>query len=134
METRLDTLHAQGVDRSQLLAASISALGGSADAMTEALRTGEAMATRTIGTTESLLIALDLEGVAVSTGSACSSGSLEPSHVLRAMGLPGGRTRNSLRFSLGPTTTAEEIDFVAGRLPALVTRLRALTRAPLGAR
>jgi hypothetical protein len=59
VETRLDTLHAQGVDRSQLLAASISALGGSADAMTEALRTGEAMATRTIGTTESLLIALD---------------------------------------------------------------------------
>ncbi len=59
VEARLDTLHAQGVDRSQLLAASISALGGSADAMTEALRTGEAMATRTIGTTESLLIALD---------------------------------------------------------------------------
>ncbi|GAA0665888.1 hypothetical protein FHT00_000851 [Sphingomonas insulae] len=59
VETRLDTLHTQGVERSQLLAASISALGGSADAMTEALRTGDAMATRTIGTTESLLIALD---------------------------------------------------------------------------
>ena len=59
VETRLDTLHEQGVDRSQMLAASISALGGSADAMTEALRAGEAMATRTIGTTESLLIALD---------------------------------------------------------------------------
>ncbi len=56
---RLDALHAQGIDRSQMLAASISALGGSADAMTEALRTGDAMATRTIGTTESLLIALD---------------------------------------------------------------------------
>src|SRR6185436_20119739 len=54
---------------------------------------------------ESLLIALDLEGVAVSTGSACSSGSLEPSHVLRAMGLAHARTRNSLRFSLGPGTT-----------------------------
>ena len=56
---KLDALHRQGIDRSQMLAASISALGGSADAMTEALRTGDAMATRTIGTTESLLIALD---------------------------------------------------------------------------
>ncbi|SEN21322.1 hypothetical protein SAMN05192583_2254 [Sphingomonas gellani] len=59
VEGRLDTLHRQGVERSQMLAASISALGGSADAMTEALRAGETMATRTIGTTESLLIALD---------------------------------------------------------------------------
>ncbi|USU12894.1 hypothetical protein NF701_03275 [Sphingomonadaceae bacterium OTU29THOMA1] len=59
VESRLDILHTQGNERSQLLAASISALGGSADAMTEALRAGDAMATRTIGTTESLLIALD---------------------------------------------------------------------------
>lgn len=59
VENRLAALHHQGIDKSQLLAASISALGGSADAMTEALRAGEAMATRTIGTTESLLIALD---------------------------------------------------------------------------
>jgi cysteine desulfurase len=79
---------------------------------------------------ESLLIALDLEGVAVSTGSACSSGSLEPSHVLRAMGLPHARTRNSLRFSLGPETTIEEIDFVTGILPNLVARLRTINRAP----
>ncbi len=77
---------------------------------------------------ESLLIALDLEGVAVSTGSACSSGTLEASHVLRAMGLPNARARNSLRFSLGPTTTAEEVDFVAGVLPRLVARLRTLGR------
>ncbi len=69
---------------------------------------------------ESLLIALDLEGVAVSTGSACSSGSLEPSHVLRAMGLPQARARNSLRFSLGPATTAADVDLVAGTLPRLV--------------
>jgi len=77
---------------------------------------------------ESLLIALDLDGVAISTGSACSSGSLEPSHVLRAMGLAHARTRNSLRFSLGPSTTADEIDYVAGRLPALVSKLRGVTR------
>ena len=56
---RMNALHVQGVERSQLLAASISALGGSADAMTEALKAGETLATRTIGTTESLLIALD---------------------------------------------------------------------------
>jgi cysteine desulfurase len=78
---------------------------------------------------ESLLIALDLEGVAVSTGSACSSGSLEPSHVLRAMNLPSPRTRNSLRFSLGPSTTAAEIDFVVDVLPSLVSRLRQIGRS-----
>jgi cysteine desulfurase len=77
---------------------------------------------------ESLLIALDLEGVAISTGSACSSGTLEPSHVLQAMGLPAPRTRNSLRFSLGPATTTEEIDIVTTRIPALVEKLRRLTR------
>jgi len=77
---------------------------------------------------ESLLIALDLEGVAVSTGSACSSGTLEPSHVLKAMGLPQAFARNSLRFSLGPSTTAADIDFVVGVLPRLVTKLRQLGR------
>lgn len=77
---------------------------------------------------ESLLIALDLEGVAISTGSACSSGTLEPSHVLQAMGLPAPRTRNSLRFSLGPATTADEIAFVTAKIPLLVEKLRRLTR------
>jgi cysteine desulfurase len=77
---------------------------------------------------ESLLIALDLEGVAVSTGSACSSGTLEPSHVLRAMGLPNSRARNSLRFSLGAGTTESDIDFVAATIPRLVSRLRRLGR------
>ena len=83
---------------------------------------------------ESLLIALDLEGVAVSTGSACSSGSLEPSHVLKAMGLSQARGRNSLRFSLGAATTTDEIDFVAGVLPRLTARLRTLGRAPAAVR
>ena len=77
---------------------------------------------------ESLLIALDLEGIAVSTGSACSSGTLEPSHVLRAMGLPAHRTQNSLRFSLGMFSTDAEVDRVVEVLPRLVEKLRGLTR------
>jgi cysteine desulfurase len=77
---------------------------------------------------ESLLIALDLEGIAVSTGSACSSGTLEPSHVLRAMGLATHRTQSSLRFSLGMFSTQEEVDRVVEVLPRLVEKLRGLTR------
>ena len=82
---------------------------------------------------ESLLIALDLEGIAVSTGSACSSGTLEPSHVLRAMGFPPHRTQNSLRFSLGLFSTEQEVDRVIEVLPRLVEKLRALTRKPQAA-
>jgi cysteine desulfurase len=82
---------------------------------------------------ESLLIALDLEGVAVSTGSACSSGTLEPSHVLRAMGLPSPRAQNSIRFSLGAGNTDTEVDFVVSKLPAIVEKLRSLTRAKVRA-
>ena len=78
---------------------------------------------------ESLLIALDLEGIAVSTGSACSSGTLEPSHVLKAMGFPAHRTQNSLRFSLGLFSTEEEVDRVVEALPRLVTKLRRLMKA-----
>ena len=77
---------------------------------------------------ESLLIALDLEGIAVSTGSACSSGTLEPSHVLRAMGFPAHRTQNSLRFSLGLFSTEADVDRVVAVLPGLVEKLRGLTR------
>ena len=75
---------------------------------------------------ESLLIALDLEGVAVSTGSACSSGTLEPSHVLRAMGFAPHRAQNSIRFSLGLGNTAAEVDRVVDVLPGIVDRLRAV--------
>jgi cysteine desulfurase len=82
---------------------------------------------------ESLLIALDLEGIAVSTGSACSSGTLEPSHVLKAMGLPSHRTQNSLRFSLGMFSTQAEVDRVVEVLPRLVEKLRGLTRKPVPA-
>ena len=83
---------------------------------------------------ESLLIALDLEGIAVSTGSACSSGTLEPSHVLKAMGFPAHRTQNSIRFSLGAANTEADIDRVIEVLPRVVEKLRSLTRAPVGSR
>lgn len=76
---------------------------------------------------ESLLIALDLEGIAVSTGAACSSGTLEPSHVLRAMGLPTHRAQNSIRFSLGAGNTEEEVDYLLEKLPKAVDKLRSLT-------
>jgi cysteine desulfurase len=78
---------------------------------------------------ESLLIALDLEGIAVSTGSACSSGTLEPSHVLKAMGLGTSRAQSSLRFSLGAGNTDEHVDRVLDILPGAVEKLRNLTRS-----
>jgi cysteine desulfurase len=83
---------------------------------------------------ESLLIALDLEGIAVSTGSACSSGTLEPSHVLKAMGLPAARTQSSLRFSLGSTTSDADVDRVLAVLPGAVSKLRSLTARPVRTR
>ncbi len=82
---------------------------------------------------ESLLIALDLEGIAVSTGSACSSGTLEPSHVLKAMGFPAHRTQNSIRFSLGASNTQADVDRVIAVLPEIVEKLRHLTRTPVRA-
>ena len=82
---------------------------------------------------ESLLIALDLEGVAVSTGSACSSGTLEPSHVLKAMGFSAHRTQISIRFSLGAGNTEAHVDRVIAVLPGIVEKLRNLTRTPVRA-
>src|SRR5438874_3933533 len=76
---------------------------------------------------EALVIALDLKGLAVSTGAACSSGAIEPSHVLTAMGLPSDRARASLRFSLGKQNTAEDVDFAIQLVPASVARLRELS-------
>ncbi len=81
---------------------------------------------------ESLLIGLDLEGIAVSTGSACSSGTLEPSHVLRAMGFSAHRTQNSIRFSLGAGNTVDDVDDALDRLPRVVEKLRALTGSRRG--
>jgi cysteine desulfurase len=76
---------------------------------------------------EALLISLDLQGIACSTGAACSSGSTEPSHVLLASGLPADAARSSLRFSLGRPTTAGEIDYVLSVIPSVAERLRALS-------
>lgn len=76
---------------------------------------------------EGLVISLDLKGVAVSTGSACSSGSLEPSHVLIAIGKTPDEAHGSLRISLSSMTTGEEIDYVVGVLPGIVDRLRELS-------
>src|SRR5580658_91102 len=80
---------------------------------------------------EALVIALDLQGIACSTGAACSSGAVEPSHVLTAIGLSHDEARSSLRFSLGRTTTAEEINEAVAIIPRVVERLRALS--PLSA-
>jgi len=76
---------------------------------------------------ESLLIGLDLAGIAVSSGSACSSGTLEPSHVLKAMGLPHARTLGSIRFSLGAANTEADVERVLEALPPIVEKLRSLT-------
>ena len=78
---------------------------------------------------EALVIALDLKGLAVSTGAACSSGAIEPSHVLTAMGLRADRARASIRFSLGKQNTAEDIDFALALVLETVVRLRELSPA-----
>jgi len=76
---------------------------------------------------ESMLLHLDTEGIYASTGSACSSGSLEPSHVLLAIGLPHERAHGSLRFTLGKWTADEDIERVLAVLPEIVARLRAMS-------
>ena len=76
---------------------------------------------------ESILFSLDLAGIAVSSGSACSSGSLEPSHVLLALGLPEELAHGSIRFSFGKHNTVEEIDYAVEELKKAVERLRAMS-------
>jgi len=76
---------------------------------------------------EALVIALDLKGLAVSTGAACSSGAIEPSHVLTAMGLPPDRARASIRFSLGKQNAPDDINFALSIVPETVARLRELS-------
>jgi len=83
---------------------------------------------------EALVIALDLKGLAVSTGAACSSGAIEPSHVLLAMGMRPDQARASVRFSLGKQTAAEDLDFALALVPETVARLRELSPSYKGKR
>jgi cysteine desulfurase len=76
---------------------------------------------------EAMVIALDLKGLAVSTGAACSSGAIEPSHVLTAMGLAPERARASIRFSVGKHNADEDIEFALSVIPSTVARLRELS-------
>jgi cysteine desulfurase len=79
---------------------------------------------------ESLLLNLDLIGVAASSGSACSSGAVEPSHVLTAIGLSASEARGHLRLTLGHSTSGEDIEFVLAQLPPILERLRSLSTRP----
>ncbi|MBO5102596.1 MAG: aminotransferase class V-fold PLP-dependent enzyme, partial [Clostridia bacterium] len=84
---------------------------------------------------ESLMCMLDLEGIAVSTGSACSSGSVDTSHVLQAMGVAPDLAQGAVRFSLSKNTTKEEIDYVVTKLVDCVNKLRkisAMTKSQVG--
>ncbi len=76
---------------------------------------------------EAILLMMNEHGIAASSGSACTSGSLEPSHVLRAMGIPFTAAHGSIRFSLSHYTTSEEIDFVIAKMPPIIERLRQMS-------
>jgi cysteine desulfurase len=78
---------------------------------------------------ESIILGLDLKGIAVSAGSACTSGSLEPSYVITAMGVPVDWALGAVRTSLGAGTTVEDIGYVLEVLPAVVQRIRAMSPA-----
>ena len=82
---------------------------------------------------EAMVIALDLKGLSVSTGAACSSGAIEPSHVLTAMGRSADRARGSIRFSLGKQNTAADVEFGLSLVPEVVARLRELSPVYKGA-
>lgn len=76
---------------------------------------------------ESLLIMLDMEGICASSGSACTSGSLDPSHVLLAIGLPHEIAHGSLRLTISEETTKEDVDFVVEKIKEIVARLRSMS-------
>ncbi len=81
---------------------------------------------------EAILLYLDLEGIAVSTGSACASGSLDPSHVLMATGMPVERAHGSIRISMGRSTTQEDVDYFLDRIPKVIGKIREMSTAYAG--
>lgn len=83
---------------------------------------------------EAVLLYLDIEGIAVSTGSACASGSLDPSHVLLATGIGAEKAHGAIRFSLGRETTDSDIDYVIGKLPEVIKKVRDMSSAYSGSR
>ena len=76
---------------------------------------------------EALLLSLDAKGICASSGSACTSGSLDPSHVLLSLGIPHEKAHGSIRFSLGDMTTEEQIDYVLEKMPPIVERMRQMS-------
>jgi len=76
---------------------------------------------------ESIILNLDLKGIGVASGSACTSGSLEPSHVLSAMDVPGDLAQSSLRFSFGRSNSIDDVDYVVQLLPEIISKLRAMS-------
>ena len=78
---------------------------------------------------EAILLYLDLEGIAVSTGSACASGSLDPSHVLLATGISAERAHGSVRISLGRDNTQEDVEYLLEVLPKVIDRIRSMSTA-----
>jgi cysteine desulfurase len=80
---------------------------------------------------EAILLHLDLLGISVSTGSACASGSLDPSHVLMAIGLGPELAHGSIRFSFGKYSTMEEVDYILEKFPPVIDRLRKMSSIPM---
>jgi cysteine desulfurase len=76
---------------------------------------------------ESIILSLDMKGVAVASGSACTSGALEPSHVLSAMGIDPAIAQSSIRFGFGRENTMEDVDYVVEVLPEIIERLRSMS-------
>jgi cysteine desulfurase len=76
---------------------------------------------------ESIILSLDMKGVAVASGSACTSGALEPSHVLSAMGIDPALAQSSIRFGFGRANTMEDVDYVVDVLPEIIDRLRSMS-------
>jgi len=81
---------------------------------------------------EAMLLYLDIEGIAISTGSACASGSLEPSHVLLATGIGPEKAHGAIRFSLGRETTDDDIDYLMDKLPSVISKVRNMSSAYSG--